>query len=354
MPFHLLARFFFTRISKGSIWILFILVFAGSCRDVTPASKEAHPTESLSEATEKTTTPPSIRYTLPHDVPIRTYFEFMDSLVAHFDTLLNYPLTEHLIVRYNPWLIDTLAHTDYYYLMALGIFQEDPQGLLALRQGETLLIPDSLQSDSLRQLMAQTSLDINIPAFQLRILEGEHTRYTFPVRVGQNQKKYLAMAGRVVDLRTQTGVGYIWRINKNPVFINPKDNHRYEVTRRDDGKITKLPRIPWLDPELNGHRFGQLIHPTTNPETLGKAYSNGCIGMREGDMWRVYYYAPIGTRTVFRYDLETINDQGDTIRYKNIYPGYERPRNRTAILAAAVGVLSADQDPSMATLCDCR
>jgi len=354
MQYHSLTRLLFSMMSQGVIGILFILVFAGSCRHSTPASKEVPLPKGLSVNTEKVTAPVPIPYPVTHDVPIRTYFEFMDSLLAHFDSVLNYPLNEHLLVRYNPWLIDTLAHTDYYYLMEQGIFNEDPQGLLALRQGEILLIPDSLQSDSLWRLMDQTSLDINIPAFQLRILEGEKVRYTFPIRVGQNKKKYLAMAGRVVDLRTQTGVGYIWRINKNPVFINPKNNHRYEVTRRDDGKVTNLPRIPWLDPELDGHRFGQLIHPTTNPETLGKAYSNGCIGMREGDMWRVHYHAPIGTRIVFRYDLEEINAQGDTIRYKNIYPGYEHPRNRAAILAAAAGVLPAGQDPTMATLCDCR
>ncbi|MBP9873779.1 MAG: L,D-transpeptidase, partial [Haliscomenobacter sp.] len=93
----------------------------------------------------------------------------------------------------------------------------------------------------------------------------------------------------------------------------------YEVTRRDDGLLTACPQIPWLEPEINGQRLGHLIHPTTNPRTLGRAYSNGCIGTREGDAWFVYYHAPLGTRVVFRYDLWTVGPEGDTVRLRNVY-----------------------------------
>ena len=37
----------------------------------------------------------------------------------------------------------------------------------------------------------RTVLDINIPEFKLRIVEKGDTIYTFPVRVGQNRKRYL-------------------------------------------------------------------------------------------------------------------------------------------------------------------
>jgi L,D-transpeptidase ErfK/SrfK len=128
-------------------------------------------------------------------------------------------------------------------------------------------------------------------------------------------------------LRTSTGTGTIARINKNPKYINPVDNEVYEETTRDDGKVTKLPRIPWLDPKLDGRRIGQLIHPTTNPNSLGKAFSNGCIGLKEADAWRVYYYAPIGTKVVFRYDLQVVNPAGDTIRLRDIY-GYAKKKKK--------------------------
>jgi len=65
-----------------------------------------------------------------------------------------------------------------------------------------------------------------------------------------------------------------------------------------------------------------MIHPTTNPETLGKASSNGCIGTRESDAWIIYYYAPLRTAITIRYDLEINNDMGNNVKLKNIY-GYE-------------------------------
>ncbi|KAA3636440.1 MAG: murein L,D-transpeptidase [Bacteroidetes bacterium] len=283
--------------------------------------------------------PPPLYHEVNYDVPIRGYFEFMDSLVAHLDTTLSYCIEEHLIVQANPWLIDTLAHTDYYYLMDRGIFSEDPQSLLALRAGEQLLIPDSLQTDSIRQRLEATVIDINIPEFKLRIIENDIVRYTYPVRVGRTQEKYLAMAGKKVDLRTRTGVGTVIRINKSPIFINPSDNRIYHVTRRDDGKVTKLPGVPWIEPELDGQRYGQMIHPTTNRATLGKAYSNGCIGMTEGDMWRLYYHAPIGAKVVVRYDLEIIEENGDTTELKHIYPGFKpskSSKNRQAMIFPSV------------------
>jgi hypothetical protein len=278
------------------------------------------------------------------DIPIRGYFEFMDSLVAHLDTTLSYCIDEHIIVRANPWLIDTLQYTDYYYLMERGVFTEDPQSLLALQDGQELLIPDSLMAESIREKLAATVIDINIPEFKLRIIEGDQELHTFPVRVGRVQKKYLAMAGKEVDLRTRTGIGSIIRINRSPLFINPSNNKRYHSTRRDDGKVTKLPRAPWIEPELDGQRYGQLIHPTTNPATLEKAYSNGCIGVGEGDMWRIYYHAPVGTRVVVRYDLEVIDPNGDTTFLKNIYPGFERKSRKSYAAVVSLTVPAVIHD----------
>ena len=311
------------------------LFFSYACKKESPKNKLDHFPD-----TSETTGQSALYYTLDQDINIGEYFEFMDSVVTIFDTMLNYTINEHLIVRSNPWLIDSLENTDYYRLQTRNIFNEDQQSLVILHQGNQLLIPDSLAVDTLLQRFAATEIDINIPEFRLRIKENDSTLYHFPVRVGRVAKKYLAMAGREVDLKTRTGKGIITRINKNPSFINPSDNKRYYQTKRDDGKLTKLPRIPWLEPEIDGHRYGQLIHPTTNPKTLGKAYSNGCIGMKEADMWRLYYYAPIGTKIHIRYDLTVLNEVGDTIHLKSIYPNYPKKQKRR--LAAAIYMEKAD------------
>jgi L,D-transpeptidase ErfK/SrfK len=91
------------------------------------------------------------------------------------------------------------------------------------------------------------------------------------------------------------------------------------VTKRDDNRVTKLPQIPFIETEINGIRNGQLIHPTTNAATLGKVYSNGCIGTNEADAWVIYYYAPIETKIKIRYDLNVVDASGDSIVLKDIY-----------------------------------
>ncbi len=258
------------------------------------------------------------------DVPIRSYFKWMDSIVAEHNEKYNYPIDEYIIVHNNKWIMDTLAHTDYYYLMDKGIFNEDSQALLALEKDQVLVIPDSMETEQIKMQLSNTYLDLNIPEFRMRIIQDEKELYKFPVRVGQTGKRYMAMAGRNVDMRTMPGVGEIIRVNKKPKFANPRDNKEYTSTSRDDKKRTQLPAIPWLEPSIDGRSLGHLIHPTTNLETLNKASSNGCIGLRESDAWIVYYYAPLGTKVVIRYDLEGENDEGEPVEFENIYPGFEK------------------------------
>lgn len=256
---------------------------------------------------------------VPFDVPLNCYFDYLDSLVAAYDTLAPYQLSKHLLVRFNPWIIDTLENTDYYRMMARDSFAYDQRDLIVLKQGDTLFIPNADQANAYQEYQQDIVLDLNIPEFKLRIWDGTDTLYTLPVRVGRNERKYLEMSGRVTDLRTKPGWGEIVRLNRNPAFIDPSSGRYFTHTRRDDGKTTIMPLIPWIEPEIGGQRHGHLIHPTTNPKTLGKPYSNGCIGVREGDMWRIYYYAPVGTKVHFRYDLKIVNDKGDTIRLRDIY-----------------------------------
>jgi len=252
-------------------------------------------------------------------VSIKHYFQYIDSIVQKQDTLTPYHLTEHLLVRANPWIIDTLQNTDYYRMKAKDSFVYDQKQMIALPTGNTIRIPDSIQVKNLMNIFKKTRIDINIPEFKLRIYEDARLLYEFPVRVGRLEKKYLEMSGRVQDLKTKTGEGIVFAHFRNPRYVNPVNNHEYKVTRRDDDKVTKLPQIPFIETEINGLRYGQLIHPTTNPETLGKAYSNGCIGTKEADAWVIYYYAPIGTKINIRYDLKSINEIGDTITLKDIY-----------------------------------
>lgn len=299
------------------------VIFFTACHSSPKKAPDNPPTAQTADTLKPDTVPvrrPLFTYIVPHEVRVKEYFRFIDSLIGRYDSLTPYPLSEHLLVRATPWIIDTLVNTDYYRRMERGEFVYDQKILPVLHAGDTLYFPDSLQAAELLDRMSKTWIDLNIPEFTLRVVEGQDTIHCMTVRVGQNKKRFQEVLGRVEDLRTQPGVGKIVRINREPsLFIDPHTGKKYKDTKRDDGRRTLMPMIPWLETEINGRRIGQMIHPTTNPETLGKAYSNGCIGCTEGEAWRLYYYAPVGTRVVIRYDLLLIGPGGDTTLLRDIY-----------------------------------
>lgn len=284
--------------------------------------------QQLSDTSGRDNSSKSLAVVVPRDIKVSDYFPFMDSLIVSCDSILDYKLTEHLLVNANPWIIDTLVSFDYYERMEQGIFIYDQREMVVLRKRDTLWVPDSSAAAALERRFNHTLLDLNIPEFKLRIIEFDSVKYTFSVRVGRNEVKYLKTAGRQVSLRTPIGEGTIVRIERDPWFVDPVSGRPYSTTRRDDDRRTRMPRIPWMEPVIGGIRHGALIHPTTNPVTLGKAYSNGCVGTGEGDAWRIYYQAPIGTKVRFRYDLEITTGQGDTLRLEDIYRLY---KNRNSI-----------------------
>lgn len=252
------------------------------------------------------------------DIKIEDYFNYLDSIVQKYDSIVPYKLTEHLLVHANSWIIDSLANTDYYRMMEKDSFVFDQRKLIILKKGQELIIPDKKGANELIQLLNKTLIDVNIPEYKLRIYQ-DSLLYTFPIRVGRNEKKYLKMGDRITNLKTRIGDGQIVAHVKNPEYYNPVNGQQFYITKRDDEKITKMPQIPWIETEINGMYYGQLIHPTTNPKTLGKAYSNGCIGTKEADAWIIYYFAPIGTKISIRYNLQILDKNGDSIALKDIY-----------------------------------
>ncbi len=271
--------------------------------------------------------PPLYTYVFHRPVTVGEYFEIMDRLVARLDSLTPYPLTEHLLVHANPWLIDTLAATDYYHRLERGEFVFNQKKLVVLHPGDALILPDTATARQLQERIEALWLDLNIPEFKLRIVCGNDTLFSVLVRVGQNKKRFQQIPGRIEDLRTRTGKGRIVRINRTPsFFVDPHTGRRLHSTRRDDGQRTRMPQIPWIETEINGVRNGQMLHPTTNPASLGKASSNGCIGYSEADAWRAYYHAPVGTPIVIRYDLDIAMPDGDTLHLRDIYGLRRRKR----------------------------
>lgn len=322
-----------------------VVLFLAACtgrRDTTdlqPDSTEVEPIDTFE------TVPEAEReyYEVTGDVMVRDYFRWTEAILDSINRGRSYYIDEYVLVHANAHIIDSLRNTDYYFLKDQGVASPDPTDHRFIARGERLYIPDSIQVERILEDLDHTYIDINIPEYKLRIVQRDRVVGEYLIRVGKNERRFLAMAGREVDLRTKPGIGRIIRVNRSPLFINPRDNRRYAVTRRDDDVVTKLPNIPWLEPELDGIRIGQLIHPTTNLSTLGKAASNGCIGLREADAWSLYFYAPVGTEIIIRYDLEVEGPDGQVIMLENIYPGFERKRvQRRELLASAEAMMLID------------
>jgi hypothetical protein len=300
---------------NSSFWLIFVgfALLPVSC-------KEKESFRPITPDNPVQTAPARLYIPVKNEVITKDYFRWVNGIVDSINTVWQTQLDEYVLVHANPWIMDSLRNTDYYHLKDRGIISKDPNIIPIIPKGALLWIPDSFEIARIRENLLNTRLDLNIPEFKLRILQGDSLIHEFPVRVGQNGKRYLAMAGREVDMRTQTGSGEIVRINRNAVFKNPKDNKRYIVTKRDDGVVTELPVTPWLEPAINGIRYGQMIHPTTNLNTLGKPYSNGCIGLRESDAWSVYFYAPLGTKIDIRYDLKNVVSDTTELHLHDVYP----------------------------------
>jgi L,D-transpeptidase ErfK/SrfK len=296
---------------------LLLIVFASSCFENSGAKTLTKKTNNINQVYHKDSLVNLVL--LKKEITVENYFQFLDSLVSKYDSLTSYKLSEHLLVRANPWIIDTLQNTDYYRRIAQGSFVYNQKNMTVLAKGANLVIPDSILAEKIQNSFNSTLIDVNIPEFKLRIYEANDILYDFPVRVGRDEKVYLKMSGRIQDLKTKTGKGRIVNHVRNPRYVNPVNNHEYFVTKRDDERVTKLPQIPFIETEINGVRNGQLIHPTTNAVTLGKAYSNGCIGTSEADAWIIYYFAPLETKIEIRYDLNVVNKEGDSIILKDIY-----------------------------------
>lgn len=322
----------FNRRKMRSFFGIFIVLFSFSTRAFSKPINKQKTSANLEFPTfiKKDSVIPSevlFTFVVPEDVKVKDYFTFMNNVSRAFDSILPYKLTEHILVRYNPFIIDTLISMDYYRMKLRKKVVSDQKQLIALRKGALIYVPTLAAATRLKTKMSRTYLDINIPEYKLRVIEGSDTLYTFMIRVGQVKTQFAPTIGREFDMRTRTGIGFIANVQKKFYSFDPVDGKKYEFTTRDDGKVTMMPMLPWLEPKINGELRGQWIHATTNPRSLGKAYSNGCMGTSESDIWRIYYYAPVDTKVVIRYDLIIKNEKGEFVQLKDVYGVFTPPTN---------------------------
>ena len=51
------------------------------------------------------------------------------------------------------------------------------------------------------------------------------------------------------------------------------------------------------------------------------------MGTAEADIWRVYYYAPLSTKVVIRYDINVQNEKGEMVILKDVYNVFSPAEN---------------------------
>ncbi len=177
-------------------------------------------------------------------------------------------------------------------------------------------VDNSLQNDSADD-DREYEIYINIPSFTLKLISG-----------GECEKKYKIRVGKLAT-KTITGVGSVTKKFKTSYFRYSSGEQKGEIIRYSNirssfnGKIVKRIKIPYdkikgLELEINGVVTGQIIHATTNPETLGHACSSGCIGLSIEDMLDLYARVKTGTKVLIEYNPVEYHD-GFFYFYPDIY-----------------------------------
>ena len=167
-------------------------------------------------------------------------------------------------------------------------------------------VDNSLQTDSDYE-DRDYEIYVNIPSFTLKLISG-----------GECEKKYKIRVGKLAT-KTITGVGSVTKKFKTSYFRYSSGEQKGEIIRYSNirssfnGKIVKRIKIPYdkikgVELEINGVVTGQIIHATTNPETLGHACSSGCIGLSIEDMLDLYGRVKSGTKVLIEYNPVEYHD----------------------------------------------
>jgi len=158
---------------------------------------------------------------------------------------------------------------------------------------------------------------VNIPSFTLSLISDGVVEKKYKIRVGKPKTPTICGVGSI----TRKFVTSYFRYSSGP---QKGEVIRYSNIRNTyNGKIVKRIKIPYekikgLELEINGEITGQIIHATTNPETMGHACSSGCVGMSIEDTLDLYKRVEAGTKVLIEYNLVEYND-GVFYFYEDVY-----------------------------------
>ncbi|MGS0527290.1 hypothetical protein ACU8V7_21125 [Zobellia nedashkovskayae] len=88
-----------------TVFIAMVFLGIGSCKDQAKLVSEKEPIQEEEAAPSPIKKPKTYEdINVSRNVRIAEYFKYIDSLVVRYDSVVPYPLSEHLLVRNNPWI----------------------------------------------------------------------------------------------------------------------------------------------------------------------------------------------------------------------------------------------------------
>ncbi len=142
----------------------------------------------------------------------------------------------------------------------------------ALRPNMTLKVPTE-----------PLSLVVDKDEFRLYVLLGDCHVLDYEIGVGRDEK-------------TAEGSYTIQWKTKNPTWTDPKSGKLLAY-----GQAGHIIGNRWLGfANAEGGRTGFGIHGTTEPASIGKAQSDGCIRLRTADVEALFDLIPTGAKVVVR------------------------------------------------------
>ena len=159
-----------------------------------------------------------------------------------------------------------------------------------LKIGTRLIVPSDW--DLVEERFDQQLILVEIRKRTLKFFENGKLKLEFSVRVGKK------------DTPTPIGTGIIYIKRERPVFRyikGPKKGEIIYYSQLEDGRVIK---IPTKDMRALGIFICGIskcsIHSTTEENTIGRAVSSGCIGMRIKDMLLLYSYVKTGAKIIIK------------------------------------------------------
>ncbi len=134
--------------------------------------------------------------------------------------------------------------------------------------------------ERLKVLNGKISLLIDKSNFTLTVLLNGHFIKQYPIGIGKYDK-------------TPEEVFIVKNKLKNPVWYSPEGVYQF-------GDPRNLLGSRWIGFEDKGEFYGYGIHGTKEPETIGRAMSNGCIRLRNDDVEELYDYVTLKTEAVIQ------------------------------------------------------